>query len=266
MTLLRKIHWKLRWRILKSPFVIRSWHHGYQITVPMSGSAAQIYYRKYSEPEVADWMIRHIRPGDRFVDIGAHVGEYSLIAASAAGPEGELIALEPQADLCGFIERNFKDNRISNSRVIHGALGDHCGTCRLFTDTKTKGAVLDLSSDGAGVPMLDIPALLGDTRWNGRVWMKLDAAGFELPCLIAGRDYLLNHRVHLILKAYNSAEVNNRFPDLKSSMPEVLRSMGYRCFVLAGDSIQPWTGEVHGYCDTVICLPSDSDLKIPAAN
>ena len=259
MTLLRKIHWKIRWRILKSPFVIRSWHRGYRISVPLSGSAAQIYYRKYSEPEVAAWMSRHIRPGDRFIDVGAHVGEYSLIAASAAGPQGEVVALEPQADLCGFIERNFRDNRIPNSRVIHGALGDHCGSCRLFADEKTKGAVLDLATGDAGIPMLDIPTLLGDEPWSGRVWMKLDAAGFELPCLIAGRESLLNHRVHLILKAYNSVEIANRFPEVKSSTPEILASMGYRCFVLHGNSIQPWTGKVHGYCYTVICLPSSSD-------
>jgi FkbM family methyltransferase len=262
MTLLRKIHWKTRWRFLKSPFVIRSWHHGYRITFPLSGSAAQIYYRRYSEPEVAAWMMRHIRTGDRFVDIGAHVGEYSLIAASAVGPRGAVIAVEPQEDLCGFIERNFRENRIPNSRVIHGALGDHCGRCQLFTDTKTKGAVLNLAADESSIPMFDIPTLLGEEEWNGTVWMKLDAAGFELPCLIAGRDYLRKHKVHLILKAYNSSEVRNRFPEVKSSMPVLLDSMGYRCFVLHGDALQPWSGEVHGYCDTVICLPADARSSI----
>ncbi len=265
MILLRKIHWKLRWKILKRPFVIRSWHHGYRITIPLSGSAAQIYYRRFSEPGLAAWMGRHIAPGDRFVDIGAHVGEYSLIAAAAIGPDGEMIALEPQADLCEFIRKNFRDNGIKNSRVVHGALGDHCGRCHLFTDSKTKGAVLDLNSEVADVPMFDIPTLLGDQPWNGRVWMKLDAAGFELPCLTAARNYLRTHQVHLILKAYNSAEVRNRFPDLQSTMPELLDSIGYRCFVLDGGTLQTWSRQVLGYGDKVICIPANSTLVLPSA-
>ncbi len=255
MTLLRKIHWKLRWKVRKSPLVIRNWHRGLRISLPHSGSAAQIYYRRYSEPQVAAWMQDHIQSGDCFVDIGAHVGEYSLIAAAAVGPTGTLIALEPQKDLCDIIARNFSDNRIGNSRVVHGALGEHNGQCHLFTDSKSKGAVLDMDSGQADTPMFDLATLLGDNPGDGRIWMKLDAAGYELPCLAACRDYLERHPIHLILKAYSEREVRNRFPGVSSSLAGFLDSLGYRCFRLADGVPARWDGTVQGYCEAILCEP-----------
>ena len=43
-------------------------------------------------------MQNHLKLGDCFVDIGAHVGEYSMIAAATIGSKGSIIALEPQND------------------------------------------------------------------------------------------------------------------------------------------------------------------------
>lgn len=254
-TLLRKIYWKLRWKVLNSPFKIRNWHNGYTISIPLSGSAAQIFYRKYSEPRLARWMGTNIRSGDRFIDIGAHVGEYSLIAAAAVGPEGTLLALEPQKDLCEIIHRNFFQNGITNSRVVHGALGEKCGLCHLFTDNKNKGAVLDLNSQTADIPMLDLATLLEGVPSKGATWMKLDAAGYELPCLTASLDCLERHSIHLILKAYNENEVRKRFPDFKSSLSGFLASMGYSCFKLRDEGPTPWDGIVHGYCEAILCYP-----------
>ena len=257
--LFRRIFWKLRWKLRKTPWVIRNWHNGYVITIPFSGSAAQIYYRKYSEPGLAAWMGKQLQAGDCFVDIGAHVGEYSLIAASAVGPTGKLVALEPQKDLCEIIEKNFRHNGIKNHRVVHGALGEHCGQCHLFTDDRNKGAVLDLHSPEANTPMYDLASLLGDTDGNGEIWMKLDAAGYELPCLMASQDYLKKHPIHLILKAYNAQVVHNRFSQIKSSLFEFLKSRDYRCFRLIDGVPTPWDGIVQGYCEAILCEPPNSN-------
>lgn len=255
MTILRKIHWKLRWKLLSKPMLIRSWHQGLRISLPLSGSAAQIYYRRYSEPQVAEWMQTHFKEGDCFVDIGAHVGEYSLIAAGVIGSTGTIIALEPQSDLCDVILKNFRDNRITNIRVIHGALGEHNGLCHLFTDAKSKGAVLDTQSAEADIPMFNLQTLLKNVPENVRIWMKLDAAGYELPCLTACREYLKHRPIHLILKAYNSREISNRFPEISTTLAEFLGEMNYKCFDLKTGSLAPWSGQVDGYCDTVICKP-----------
>lgn len=256
IALLRRIYWKLRWKILSKPMVIRSWHQGLRISIPYSGSAAQIFYRTYSEPQVANWMQKHLSEGDCFVDIGAHVGEYSLIAAAAVGSAGSLVVLEPQKDLCQIIAKNFSDNQIRNVLIVHGALGEHNGRCHLFTDTRNKGAVLDTNSAEADIPMFDLQTLLKDVPENVRIWMKLDAAGYELPCLTACKEYLQRRPIHLILKAYNEREVRNRFPGISTTLAGFLKEMNYQCFTLKTGAKERWTGNVDVYCETVICEPA----------
>lgn len=261
MILIRKIYWKIRWKLLASPLVVRNWHNGYTIRLPRSGSAAQIFYRRYSEPGIAAWMGDHLRNGDRFVDIGAHVGEYSLIAASAIQPGGQIIALEPQEDLCGIIADNFRANNLKNCRVVHGALGERVGHCKVLSDNKTKGALITTGTGGELINMVDLTALVGDEPWNGRTWIKLDAAGFEAQCLMSSKDFVKRHSIHLIVKAYNKHEVSTRFPEIQASIPEIMDSIGYQCFIYEGGRMKEWSRIVSGYGDTVICLPEGSELN-----
>lgn len=43
----------------------------------------------------SDFVRRHLKPGATFVDVGAHIGYYSVLAASVVGPSGRVVAFEP---------------------------------------------------------------------------------------------------------------------------------------------------------------------------
>jgi FkbM family methyltransferase len=47
-----------------------------------------------------------VRPGDTVWDIGANMGLFSLAAAVLAGPEGRVLAVEPDTDLAGLLRRS----------------------------------------------------------------------------------------------------------------------------------------------------------------
>lgn len=47
----------------------------------------------YERPKV-DYMLSHLRPGDIFVDVGAHVGYFALLAAKLVGETGQVFAYE----------------------------------------------------------------------------------------------------------------------------------------------------------------------------
>lgn len=53
---------------------------------------------------------RCIRSGDTVIDVGAHIGLYSLVAARAAGPGGHVYAFEPLESNRLLLSRNIEAN------------------------------------------------------------------------------------------------------------------------------------------------------------
>jgi FkbM family methyltransferase len=68
------------------------------------------FYAMPYEKAVTDAIMTALKPGDVFVDVGAHLGYFSVLAARIVGPDGRVIAFEPHADsrvaLAAMVERN----------------------------------------------------------------------------------------------------------------------------------------------------------------
>jgi FkbM family methyltransferase len=65
------------------------------------------------EPEVTDWVQSTVRPGQVFVDIGANVGYYSVLAARLVGPAGRVVAVEAHPHSADMLRRNIVLNGLS---------------------------------------------------------------------------------------------------------------------------------------------------------
>src|SRR5579863_851790 len=80
------------------------------------------------EPYGVRLMEEFLRPGDLFVDIGAHIGYYALRAARVVGPTGCVLAFEPDPDNFELLVKNARDNGIVNVRPVPLALTDGAGS------------------------------------------------------------------------------------------------------------------------------------------
>lgn len=135
-----------------------------------------------------------------FLDIGAHYGFFSLLAA-AHNPEIEILALEPVPETHEVLVRNFALNRLARAEALRRAASDRAGGTRFN---------VSLSSDNCGfyphplappigeieVELVTVDQLLA-SREPCPTLVKIDTDGHELPVL-AGM-----------------AETLARFPDLK---------------------------------------------------
>jgi FkbM family methyltransferase len=65
---------------------------------------------------------RCVRPGDRVIDVGAHVGYFSLLFARLVGPQGCVRAFEPEPRNFELLERNIARNGYRNVRADRRAL------------------------------------------------------------------------------------------------------------------------------------------------
>lgn len=93
----------------------------------------------YEGPESA--VVRDLlNPGDTFVDVGANVGWYTLLAAKIVGAQGRVIAFEPEPRSFGYLKENVALNGLSNVTLVPKALLDKDGTITFFVHQSNKGA------------------------------------------------------------------------------------------------------------------------------
>jgi FkbM family methyltransferase len=86
-----------------------------------------------------------LHPGDVFVDVGAHVGYYTLLAASVVGHEGHVYAFEPSRARADEIRRQLERNRrLGSVTVLELAAGSAAGSATLYEAPRTNTAASTL--------------------------------------------------------------------------------------------------------------------------
>jgi FkbM family methyltransferase len=166
-----------------------------------------IYYFGVWEPNLTSWLTLRLMPGDVFVDIGAYVGYYSLLASHLVGEKGRVVAIEPLPQVFHMLEANLAANLVRNVRTVNIAVWDtHQNELEMFTDEDSLSGRTTLMSEWADHWQLrtrstvrgrPLPAILtGDEMRTARI-VKIDVEGAEAhvtagmePLLVEGRSDL----------------------------------------------------------------------------
>ena len=139
-----------------------------EVLAPKGGAGALIYYLGYSEPETAAFVQSFLKPGMVFWDVGAHIGEYSLLAARQVGREGKVEAIEPQPAIRHFLKTNIELNGFQNIRVHGYAASAQRGEATLVLSQEPSMAHLTNGSPTVGqVPDLPVKKYESQpSRWT----------------------------------------------------------------------------------------------------
>ena len=146
---------------------------------------------------------KFLRPGMTVVDVGAHHGLYTLLAAKCVGWRGRVISFEPSRRERTRLLRHIRVNRCWNVTVEACALGDQAGEADLFVVegaqdwcNSLRPPALEEQTDGAADRRTSRVAVerLDDALWRLRVdsvdFIKLDAEGAELSVLQGAGEFL----------------------------------------------------------------------------
>jgi len=87
----------------------------------------QIFLGRPYEEAVTSYVKKTLRPGDVFLDIGANVGYYSLLASKLVGGEGSVVSFEPEDRNKTSLYQNIKINDFRNIKVFPVAVGEESG-------------------------------------------------------------------------------------------------------------------------------------------
>ena len=85
------------------------------------------------EPDLTRWIATRLEPGDTFVDVGANIGYYALLAAKRVGWSGAVVAVEASPRIFAMLQDNLVRNRAHNVRAVNIAISDRPGVATLFS-------------------------------------------------------------------------------------------------------------------------------------
>lgn len=114
-----------------------------EIAGPKYAWWAQMTHRRRWEGAVIGELSRSLRPGDVFFDLGAFVGAFTLLASRLVGPDGRVVAFEPDPGPRDVLERNLAANRATNVMVAPYVVGDRNDTVRFSTRGDSASHVSD---------------------------------------------------------------------------------------------------------------------------
>lgn len=141
-----------------------------------------------------------LQPGMTVLDIGAHHGLYTLLAARKVGRTGRVLSFEPSPRERRKLLRHLRLNRCSNVEVEYCALGSSDGEADLFLVDGAETGCNSLRAPAVNEPteMVRVPVKTLDSRLQSRDieqvdFIKLDVEGGEWEVL-KGASKLLDRR------------------------------------------------------------------------
>jgi FkbM family methyltransferase len=176
--------------------------------------------------------------GETALDVGANVGYASSALASAVGPAGCVVAVEPHPAVHAVLARNADRWAGLSEFEVHAlALSDLRGRGRLTVGEEfaSNRGTATLSPEREAITIADVEVDLGtlDELAGGRAIgvLKLDVEGHELQVLEGGREQLAAHRVRDIL-----VEQQDGYP---GPVTALLEDQGYAIFGMRQSLLGP---------------------------
>lgn len=190
-----------------------------------------------SETRLARLLIRHLQPGDTFLDVGGHFGYFSLLASLLVGASGRVVTFEASRSTFTVLADNVRPH--TNITACNEALSDKAETLSFFEFPVLYNEFNALNVDQyrhekwfAKSPPVrtDIAATTLDAvvqRFGIRpAIIKIDVEGAELQ-VISGAAHTLRQQQPLVVMEYLAP---NRHNETHRQAAALLRELGYQSF------------------------------------
>jgi FkbM family methyltransferase len=204
----------------------RVWHSGPYGWLKIDPAWHEWFKGESAEIEVTTTLKDLLHRGMCCYDIGANIGFYSLLASRQVGPEGKVVAFEPDPRNCDSIREMIQKNGLTNVELEPAAVWREDGTVRFVTDVIGGAASGHVSGSGVLEPvphLIDCRAVRLDTFIRGSRapdLLKVDVEGAEVEVLQGATGLLAARRPKLIVEVHRA--------ELLPRILEILGPLGYR--------------------------------------
>lgn len=149
--------------------------------------------------------LRGVKKGDVVIDIGAHVGIFTLRASRRAA-NGLVVAIEPHPLNYKLLVENVRRNELKNVVTLNMALSSYDGVTKLYISDQSGRHSTARHFTGKYVEVIvkKLDSVLKDLKLEGVNMIKIDVEGDELRVLKGAEDTLRRNNVYLAIAAYHT--------------------------------------------------------------
>jgi len=185
--------------------------------------------RGYWENAVIQFLTNAVHPGDIFLDIGAWIGPYALLASRLVQPGGRVYSFEPDPRARAQLERNLKANHVSNVTVLPYGVTDREGSAWLDRP-RLGGSETQITLEASDIEVQTVT--LRNFCQKHRIYpsvIKIDVEGAESKVLDGGIEEMRNARA-VVLEVHEE-KLRNEGVD-PSAFLQSLCTLGKRKLIL----------------------------------
>ena len=188
----------------------------------MKGAVHFIWPGLYDFEEMS-FVLHYLRSEDLFVDAGANIGIFTILASGVVG--AHTLAFEPAPFAYDFLLKNVRLNNLTSLvDARNAALGSHQGKIRITTGLGTENyVVLDKKpSESVEVELSTLDSL--EMNYN-TVVAKVDVEGFEREVVDGARNFLARPSLQaMIIERLGNAD---RFGQNEGALHEYIRGLSF---------------------------------------
>jgi FkbM family methyltransferase len=202
---------------------------------------SQIFWQGVQEGDrgEVELLKQLLKPGDVFLDVGANVGVFTLLAAKRLS-EGRVHAFEPSPFHLEKLAANLRLNAFENIEVHPVGLSDSAGISTLFFPPSEDG----LTNTGMAsqfrhsalvaweeqVRCVVLDEYVRDAKIKKIDVMKIDVEGAELKVLEGGKSCIAEHRPYVVMEV--SREHLARAGEKVERLVHFWKALGYRLYTV----------------------------------
>lgn len=181
------------------------------------------------EPEVES--VFKPKSGWTVLDVGAHIGYYTLKSSKMVGEGGRVVSVEPYRDNHELLLKNLELNSCTNVQAIKKAVTNYNGSTRLYFGTDSGhntllGDSVFATDSFEDVDAVTLDSLLKELGIESIDLAKIDVEGNEMSLLEGAREVLTEGRIHrLVIEVHSPRTANN-------PVHKYLRDLGYGVSVI----------------------------------
>lgn len=191
-----------------------------------------IYMKGDFDPKVFEPLAQVLKPGGIFLDVGANIGFYSVMARELVGDSGAVHSFEIDPRPLRCLRQTISHAGWRNVYLHEMAAGDVDGEATLQQRDDSGHSSVTRAGTGLRVKMTTLDSWSNNLEQGKVQAVKIDTEGGELPVLLGAKNLLKRHRPLLVCEVVDDP-TDRRYTDT-AQIFALLESAGYRWRWLVG--------------------------------